>query len=168
MAQVIIDQLETALNETIYLLKGVDEKNINKLPFEGSWTAAQVGRHLYKSGVGSDALFSALGEVPQRPADAGAESLRNMFMNFEVKMKSPDFIIPEDKKYEKEQLIASLAEVKDKMISAVKQADLNQVAQLPQGHPFYGSTKLELVHFYTYHTLRHNHQIEKIKAIVVN
>jgi len=168
MAQVIIDQLETALNETIYLLKGVDEKNINKIPFEGSWTAAQVGRHLYKSGVGSDALFAAAGEQSQRPADAGVAGLRNMFMNFEVKMKSPDFIIPEDKPFKKEPLINSLAEVKDKMIGAIKKADLNQVAQLPPGHPFYGSTKLELVHFYTYHTLRHNHQLEKIKAIVIN
>jgi hypothetical protein len=168
MQQTIITQLETALNETIYLLKGFDGDNLNKIPFEGSWTAAQVGRHIYKSAFGSNDMFAAPGEQANRPADENAEGLRATFMNFDTKMKSPEYIIPEDITYSQGQLIDSLTEVKNKMLNAINSTDLGQIAQLPQGNPFVGSTKLEIVHFYTYHTLRHNHQIEKIKAIVVN
>ena len=158
----IISQLETALGKTITLLGSFNEKDLNTVPFEGSWTAAQVGRHLFKSQNGMDGLLLApTGPVDRNPEEKAAE-LKNLFLDFDTKMKSPDFIMPEEKEYDKDELIASLREVKDNMIPAAKQADLTQIAPLPQGHPFEGNTKLEMLHFVVYHTVRHNHQIEKI------
>jgi hypothetical protein len=168
MAQQIIAQLENALNETIYLLKGIDEANINKRPAEGSWSAAQVARHLYKSTAGSDEMFAAATPEAGRPVDERAENYREILMNFESKMNSPEFLVPEDKLFDKDRLIISLEEVNKIAVSAIKTSNLAQLAPLPEGHPLNGSTKLEIVHFFTYHTLRHNHQIEKIRAIVIN
>jgi len=59
MSQQIINQLEEAFNETIILLSSFNEKDINTVPFKDSWTAAQVGRHLFKSEDGIDTLFAA-------------------------------------------------------------------------------------------------------------
>jgi hypothetical protein len=158
----IISQLESALGKTITLLGSFNGKDLNAVPFEGSWTAAQVGRHLHKAGTGMDELLLApTGPVDRDPEEKAAE-LKNLFLDFDIKMKSPDFIIPEDKEYDKEQLIASLREMTDKMIPAAKETDLAHLAPLPEGHPLQGHTKLEMVHFMTYHTMRHNHQIEKI------
>ncbi|WP_294819777.1 DinB family protein [uncultured Flavobacterium sp.] len=158
----IISQLEAALGKTITLLSSFNEKDLNAVPFEGSWTAAQVGRHLYKAGNGMDELLLAPTEAVGRNPEEKAQELKNLFLDFSIKMESPDFIVPEEKEYDKELLIASLREVKNKMIPAAKETDLTQLAMLPEGHPLQGHTKLEIVHFVAYHTMRHNHQIEKI------
>lgn len=168
MSQQIITQLETALNETLYLLKGVDEANINKKPADGAWSAAQVARHLYKSTIGSDEMFAAPTPEADRPVDERAENYRQILMDFETKLDAPEFLVPEDKPFEKDRLIESLEEVNKIAVEAIKTSNLAQLAPLPEGHPLAGSTKLEIVHFFIYHTLRHNNQIERIKAIVVN
>jgi len=166
MPQQIIHQLEEAFNETIILLSSFNEKDINTVPFKDSWTAAQVGRHLFKSEDGIDTLFTAPGKPANRPPDANTEELKKTFLDFSTKMKSPDFIVPEDKDYNKQELVQSLTDANDKILKAVTANDLTQMAGLSDDHPLKGSTKLEIVHFITYHTMRHNHQIKKIKEAV--
>ncbi len=166
MSKEIINQLEIALNDTLQLLSSFNEKEINTIPFEGSWTAAQVCQHLYKSENGMDALFYAPAQPADRDPEERAASLKEMFLNFEIKMKSPDFILPEEKEYEKAELEKSLTKTKDKIIEAAQKVDLAEIAPLPEQNPLNGSTKLELVHFLTYHTMRHNHQLRNIHGLV--
>jgi len=166
MSKEITNQLETALNDTLFLLSSFNEKEMNTVPFEGSWTAAQVCRHLLKSETGMDELFYAPGKPVERKPDERADGFKELFLNFDIKMKSPDFIVPEDKDYNKEELTKPLEEAKNKMLEAMKKVNLNEDASLPEEHPLTGSTKLELVHFITYHTMRHNHQLRKIREAV--
>lgn len=166
MPQHIINQLETALDETLTLLTSFDEKELNTVPFEGSWTAAQVGRHLFKSEEGIDELFFMTTEPVDRAPDARAEEFKKIFLDFSTKMESPDFLVPDDKEYNKERLLQSLKNTKDKVVKAVQTNDLSGLASLPDAHPLKGSSKLEIVHFMTYHTMRHNHQITKIRGLV--
>jgi hypothetical protein len=166
MQKGIITQLRTALDETLELLSGFTEADLNKIPYEGSWTAAQVCRHLEKSQTGMDKLLHTSTEASGRSADEKAEGLREMFLNFETKMKSPDFILPEDRHYTHEELRVPLRDIRNKTLNALETAHLEQFAPLPKGHPFYGLTKLEMVHFMAYHTTRHNHQLKKIRDAV--
>lgn len=162
MSKEIINQLETALEETLELLSAFNEKEMNTVPFEGSWTAAQVCRHLFKSENGMDELLYQPTHPAERNPEEKAGWLKDVFLNFETKMKSPDFIKPEDKHYEKAELEGPLKETKDKMVEAANKVNLAEIAPLPDGHPFKGNTKLEMLHFITYHTMRHNHQLKKI------
>lgn len=166
MPQQIINELETALDETVNLLSSFSEKELNTVPFKGSWTAAQVGRHLFKSEDGIDKLFAAPTKPVNRPPDANAGELKKTFLDFNTKMKSPDFIVPEDIAFDKDELVESLANAKEKVLESVKENNLAYSAELPEDHPLAGSTKLEIVHFITYHTIRHNHQIKKIRELV--
>jgi len=166
MSQQIIYELEKALGETVALLSSFNEKDINTVPFKDSWTAAQVGRHLFKAEDGIDTLLFASTKPVERPPDANAESLKNILLDFDKKLESPDFLIPENKQYDKKQLLVSLKEAKQKIIPAIQANDLTNSAPLPEGHPLAGSTKLEILHFLVYHTMRHNHQIRKIKEAV--
>ena len=160
----IITNLDTALEETLQLLTSFTEAEMNKVPFEGSWTAAQVSCHLYKAEKDMDKLLLAPSQQVDRQPDERREELANIFLNFETKFQSPDFIIPEDKHYTMQELEGPMREVKDKMVAAAKTADLDELAPLPKGHPFEGATKLEMVYFTTYHAMRHNRQIRNIKA----
>jgi len=163
MSQSIINQLETALEGTLQLLSTFTEKEINTVPFEGSWTAAQVCQHLYKSENGIDQLLYAPAELADRNPGEKTQQFKEIFLNYDIKFKSPDFILPEERHYIKTELEVSLEDVKEKMITAVQNSNLTEVAPLEEGHPLKGSTKLEMIYFVTYHTMRHNHQLERIK-----
>ncbi len=166
MKNELINQLETALNKTTEMLAGFSQKDINISPAENSWSAAQVGRHLYKSTKGMDELLQAPSKPADRKPDEKAEELKQLFLNFDIKMKAPDFIEPENKEYNKEELLLSLKETNKKMLDAFQHNNLEEIAPLQEGHPLQGSTKLEILHFVTYHTMRHNHQLEKIRTQV--
>ena len=163
MSKEIINQLEAALGETLQLLSSFNEKEMNTIPFEGSWTAAQVCQHLYKSEDGMDQLLYAPTEQTDRNPEEKAAWLKEIFLNFDTKMKSPDFIVPEDKHYDKADLEEPLKATKDKMVEAAHKVNLAEIAHLPDGHPLKGNTKLEMLHFITYHTMRHNHQLKNIR-----
>ena len=162
MKKEIINELETALNKTTMLLAGFSQSEINITPSSGGWSAAQVGRHLYKSSNGTDELLKAQSETAGRQPDEKVDWLKQIFLNFETKLNAPDFIIPEDKEYNKNELIISLEDTNKKIVEAAKEANLTDVAPLPEGHPLMGITKLEMLYFITYHTMRHNRQIENL------
>lgn len=163
MPKEIINQLDAALTETLQLLSSLNEEKINKIPFEGSWTAAQVAQHLYKSIKGMDELLYTPSQQADRNPEEKAQWLKDIFLNYENKMKSPDFILPEDKYYNQSELKDSLESAKDKMTEAAKNSKLEEMAPLPEGHPLNGITKLETLYFVTYHTIRHNHQMKNIR-----
>ncbi|MGV3461291.1 MAG: DinB family protein [Flavobacterium sp.] len=166
MAKEIVNTLNAAVDNTVALLESFSQEEMNKVPFEGSWTAAQVARHIYKSLEGTDKLFDAPAEPANRPAGQKAGEFKKLMEDMDNKMQSPEFIIPEDKEYNKQELIQSLKDVKQTALNASNRTDLESVPPLQEGHPLRGATKLELVHFMAYHTQRHNHQIAKIRGIV--
>lgn len=162
--EAIISQLEKSFNETTQLLSQFSQEEINTVPFKDSWTAAQVGCHLLKSGTGTDNILNESTHPVDRAPDENAENLKKLFLNFENKMQAPDFIIPEDKIYNKEELIFSLKELTKKTIEAAYKSNLSQITSLPDIHPLKGMSKLEMIHFLTYHTMRHNNQIKNIRT----
>ncbi|WP_330444319.1 DinB family protein [Flavobacterium sp. C4GT6] len=160
--ETIISQLEKSFNETTQLLSEFNQEEINTIPFKDSWTAAQVGCHLLKSGT-DNILTESTHPVDGAP-DENIENLKKLFLNFENKMQAPDFIIPEDKIYNKQELITSLKELSRKTIEAAHKSNLSQTTSLPDIHPLKEMSKLEMIHFLTYHTMRHNNQIRNIRA----
>jgi hypothetical protein len=163
MSQEIIPQLENALEQTISLLGSLSEEQLNTIPFKGSWTAAQVGRHIYKSLDGTGQMLQSPMPVPERNPLERAPEYKNILLDFDRKMESPDFLIPEETAYDRKQLVASIKEVKEEVLPVAEKASLNEEAPLTDGNPLKGSTKLEILHFLAYHTIRHNRQIEKIR-----
>jgi hypothetical protein len=166
MKESIINQLQAVLDETVQLLSPLDKEQLNTVPFKGSWTPAQVGQHLLLSETGIDELLLTPTEIAKRQPDEKVEETRKLFLDYTIKMESPDFILPEDKEYSHDILVEPLKEIKVKITEAANTANLNEVAPLPKGHPFEGYTKLELVHFVTYHTMRHNHQIKNMMPMI--
>lgn len=162
----VITALETQLKNTITLLEGFTEEEINKIPFEGSWTAGQVGEHLRKVSYKTDKVLLAAAEAAGREPDERAAEFKNIFLNYDSRFTAPVFVDPESKAYEKQRLINALTKAKNAIINAAYKAGLTRVAPLPSQHPLAGITKLELLYFLTYHTQRHNYQLEKIKEMI--
>jgi hypothetical protein len=83
-------------------------------------------------------------------------------------MKSPDFVVPPDTSYNKEELLHSLEDIKAKIKQAIETLDLTKTC-LAFELPVYGFlTRLEAVYFILYHTQRHIHQLKNIHQKVIN
>ena len=156
----VIHEIDKVADEILNGLGSIDEKKINLVPFEGSWTAAQVIVHVTKSNNGLIRYFQETGTIPSREPDSGVETLKKIFLDFATKLKSPDFIVPEALKYNKHEIVSKLRQSFEDVLSAARECNLTDEVN----HFIFKSiTKVELAHFIVYHTQRHIHQLKKIK-----
>jgi hypothetical protein len=158
-------ELLTAIDECIAELQqgfaSLDDDEINKIPYPNSWTAGQLMQHVSKSIDGIAGAMKQKGEVAERDAAENAEKLRTIFLDFSNKFQAPDFIVPEEKIYEKQLSTKELTDAFNKLKTNSSDTNLNE---LIKGLPMGEVTKLELLHFVLYHTQRHLHQMKKIMA----
>jgi hypothetical protein len=153
--------LEKTWKELGELAKAAPAKDINKVPFTDSWTVGQLITHVTKSNRAIRQGLEMPGKLAERNPESGISKLKKMFLDFETKYQSPDFIVPEDTVYEKDAVIGVL----EKSIDTIRNSDairhLNEIISLP----IFGEiSKVELFHFVLYHTQRHVHQLKNILA----
>ena len=98
-----------------------------------------------------------------RPPDGRIEDLKSVFLDFNLKMKSPDFIIPEKKDYHRSQLQDDFKKTASQLKEAVKTLDLSEIC-VDTPSVLGELTRLELISFIILHTKRHTHQLENIKS----
>ncbi|MEO8861795.1 MAG: DinB family protein [Ginsengibacter sp.] len=156
-------QLFISLDETwaelVNLIKSTNETSVNLVPFKGSWTAAQLVRHITKSNKAIAQGLDMDGMPVQRDPEEGVAKIKNMFLDFDTKYQSPEFIVPENIHFERERIITALQKSIEQLEKASDKVELTEMINLP----IFGEvTKLELLYFVLYHTQRHNHQLRKI------
>lgn len=153
---------DTAISEMAGLIASCSREQANKVPFTGSWTAAQVAEHMRLSLNGCvDLLKGGAKATTHRAPDAKVGELQ-IFLNFDVKFNSPEFIYPEDKEYDPAALSREMEALRREFNGALGGKDLNDTLT-DFDFPFLGElTRLEVVHFVANHTQRHNRQLRRI------
>jgi phage-related protein len=157
------NELLTSIGEPVAqligLMSSLEESKINTVPYKDSWTAGQLLRHVTKSINGMAKAMHAKSKPAERDPGEKIPQLKKAFLDFANKMKSPDFIVPEEGPYEKQATIEELNRSFEHLKEGTTNADLTDMADnLPLG----AITKLEILHFVLYHTQRHVHQMKKI------
>ncbi|TMI65299.1 MAG: DUF1569 domain-containing protein [Bacteroidetes bacterium] len=165
MKQELQPALKKSFNELLSILGSLDEKQINAVPFEGSWTAAQVAEHLSRSYEIIEAL-KVQAATTERPADEKVETLKAMFLNRDVKMKSPAFILPSEKPINRELLIKDLTIKTNNIIQFLNTEDLSLSCPAINFPGFGHLTRMEWLCFISYHTERHLYQLRNIYNLI--
>lgn len=161
-------EADQTFTELLQILSSIAEVNINKVPFEGSWTAGQVAQHIILSAGGFVQLLNGPVKDTGRDPEANVQNLRATFLNFNIKMKSPDFIVPEEKDYDKQELIDNLTGIKTGLLKAIETLDATKTCtsfELP-GAGFI--TRAEGITFSIVHTERHINQLKNIQQQLLN
>jgi len=157
----ILSETSDTVSAISDLMAAVDEEMVNTVPFDGSWTAPQLLRHVSKSMQGMAKAMKMEAKQATRNPGERIEGLKNVFLNFSKKLTQPDFLIPEIQVYKKQPAIDELNKSFSEFKANASRANLNeQVEGLPLG-PI---TKLEIIHFVLFHTQRHLYQMENICA----
>lgn len=154
-------EIENTFTEMISLLSSLDEKQLNKTPFEDSWTAGQLADHLRKS-YDAGTVLKGKTEVTERAPDEKEQEFKDLFLNFDIKMKSPDFITPTNEHISKDKMINDLKDRTSLIVDVAKNEDLTLTC-LDFKFPNSGHlTRYEWISFMNVHTIRHIHQLKNI------
>ena len=161
----ILSATSDAVSKLTDLMSAVDDEKVNTVPYEGSWTAPQLLRHVTKSINGMAKAMQMEAKPAKRNPSERIDELKKIFLDFSKKLTQPDFIVPEERVYEKESAIEEL----NKSFSRFKESALSaNLDDLIEDLPLGPITKLEIIHFVLYHTQRHLHQMKKICKALKN
>lgn len=159
----IVKELKDTITEFQNLISFFNEEQLNAVLFQGSWTPGQVAQHIIMANSGFADVLNGPTSKTDRPADEWVERIKSDFLNFNIKMTSPDFIDPILKTYNKERLLAKLETIKGNISDAITTLDLEPTCTSFELPVYGGLTRLESVYFVIYHTMRHIQQLKKIK-----
>ncbi|MFD2146915.1 DinB family protein [Mucilaginibacter antarcticus] len=156
----LVAELEEAKSGILKAVAAISRDKFNTVPFKDSWTAGQVSDHLLQS-LGVDVLYGTT-ETTDRAPDQNVAPLASAFLDFTIKMKSPDFILPGDGPHDQQAFLTDFDNTFNKLITAAKTLDLSQTC-LDFKMPVMGAlTRLEFLWFYVFHTKRHTNQLQNI------
>ena len=65
------------------IISAASEEEINTVPFEGSWTAAQTAQNIILASSGLPALFAGKKEKTTREPHENVKKLDSIFLDFE-------------------------------------------------------------------------------------
>jgi len=158
----LLNELTNTRKELLKVLSLYDQENINTVPFEGSWTGGQVAEHVLKSLSG--VLQNTTGPVKptERNPETHIKQLGDIFLNMDIKMQSPDFIIPSNEPKDKEELAVSLGETLEKIKAVTGSEDLNATCIFFEMPGMGALTRIEWISFALYHSQRHTNQLRNI------
>lgn len=160
--------IATAKDEFLKALDLFDQDDINTIPFEGSWTGGQVAEHILQSVSGVLETLNGPSAPTERNPEEHVKMLGELFLNMDIKMKSPDFIIPSNSQKDKSFLMASLAKTFDGIEAVAGKGNVTDTCttfEMPTIGPL---TKIEWIQFAGFHTRRHAQQLKNIASHLKN
>lgn len=152
--------LDAAFREFKEALLSIDKNRINEVPFEGSWTPAQVADHIL---LATDGLPDGTTSAADRPADAMLPAIRPWWEDFSKKFRAAEPLQPENRERSREELISELDRVHQKDLRILDEKDLTEIC-LDFALPTIGYlTRFEWLWFVETHLRRHSHQLRNIR-----
>jgi hypothetical protein len=155
------DQLRQALtkafDEFISVFTTFQESTLNKIPFEGSWTPAQVATHII---LATDGVPDHTTGKADRPFDSMLPKIRPWWEDLNQKFKSPTELQPDDKPKKKDDLLVELHRVREKDLVIIAEKDLTIVCRDFELPSIGYLTRYEWLWFIEMHLKRHTFQLK--------
>ena len=167
MQKNLFEEVNNTIETFLKTVESFPPDKFNVIPFEGSWTAAQVTDHILKGVVDLPQLLQAKVINTDRQPDEKVAMIEKIFLDFSSKMKSPDFILPRTEPLDINELSQAWQKTKKEILDAVSSLDLSMIAtafELPGMGPF---TRFEWIWFAICHIKRHTHQLKNIHRLIV-
>jgi len=157
-------EIANAKEALLTALGKFDDETINTVPFEGSWTGGQVAEHVLKSASGVMAALEGDTKPADRNPEQNVQQLRELFLNFNIKMQSPDFIIPSNDPKDIDFLVKALSRTFDGIEKSAVSDDLSLICTTFEMPVMGYLSRSEFINFTYAHTQRHTHQLNNILA----
>lgn len=159
----LLQELDITAREVLQSIARFSQEQFNKVPFAGSWTAGQVSDHLLQSISGIPALMAGnTRPTTERKPDEHGLSIQSIFLDYDTKMTSPDFILPGAGPHDRNALLHGFRTSLDEIAVNARTVDLT-VTCMDFSFPGVGElTRWEWICFAICHTRRHTWQLNNI------
>ncbi|RXK62337.1 DinB family protein [Lacibacter luteus] len=148
-----IEEVNTAM---LHLLTTANEDALHFKPTARSWCIAQIAEHVLLSTNSVLKAMALKGSKSQRDPAEKIEELQLIFLDFEKKYNSPEFILPTKDIYVKAVLLEEFETTHLALMQLLYKIDFDEMID----HPAFGNiSKLEIAHFVWFHTQRHLRQM---------
>lgn len=155
--------LDDTASELLELVSSFNEKEVNTGLYKDSWTRGQLIEHLVRSIKSIAEALDSPGKIVEREPGERAQELKATFLDFTIKFKSPESVLPIGERHDKETLIVDLKSSIDELKKARNKANLSEAIPSPG---FGELTKLELLYLALYHTHRHLQQMKNFSVVI--
>jgi hypothetical protein len=155
-------EFDEAMSELVKTISSFSPEQFNTIPFEGSWTAGQVAEHLLKSNAGIQIVLHGNTKSTERNSVEKVKTIKAMFLDFSIKMKSPPSIIPSEEPKDRERVLNKFKTFEEDIKQVMNTADLSRTFTdypFPQLGEFTG---FEWICFAVCHAKRHTWQMKNI------
>jgi hypothetical protein len=167
----LTSEFEETTKELFEALSLFSDEDFNKIPFEGSWTAGQVAEHLFKSESNIPRVLSASSKETEGDPFEKTGIIRTVFLDYTIKLQSPEFILPSANKKQTATFIEGFEETRKELKTMIGTLDLNKTFTSFSFPQIGNWTGWELICFVVCHSKRHIRQMkmiaEKIRAVKV-
>ena len=161
----MISEIESTTHQLLQMIDSFEQETFNEVPFKDSWTPGQVTEHIFLSASGILRTVNGNTGTTQRDPHQMIAPLRDAFLNFNIKMQSPDFILPSEEPKDKATLLHSMKDTWTGLAKAARTQDLDATC-LDFEMPTVGTlTRIEWLSFVVVHTRRHIWQLKKMATI---
>jgi hypothetical protein len=169
MKEKLITEFEGTTKDLFVTLSLFTQEAFNRIPFEGSWTAGQVAEHLFKSESNIPSVLNGNSKETKRDPFEKTAIIGNVFLDYTIKLKSPEFILPSGDAKNKDVFIEGFEGTRKELRNLIDTGDLNRTFTdfpFPQLGEFTG---WEWICFAACHSKRHIRQMkiiaEKLKVV---
>ncbi|PSR53454.1 hypothetical protein AHMF7605_07905 [Adhaeribacter arboris] len=155
-------EFEKTTQELAQLFSSLSPDEINQNSSAGNWTAGQLIQHVLKVNSGFLRILNGpVKETERNPAEQVANIKANL-LDFTTKRRAGDFVTPENKTYQKEELLHALENIRVAVHHVIQISDLTPACLAFEVPVFGFLTRLEAIYFVIYHTQRHTQQLKNI------
>ncbi|MDQ6813303.1 MAG: DinB family protein [Bacteroidota bacterium] len=155
----LIQTFDTTTQQLLRAIASFSESQFHSIPFEASWTPAQVYEHIIKSNKSIVKALTGTGVLTSRRPDERALEIKELFLSTTNKFLSPQSVFPTLGNLEKEEVTERLKELAAHLNLLISTINLYETVTIPG---FGQLTKLELLHFIIYHSQRHLRQLQNM------
>lgn len=136
--------------------------DVNRVPFEGSWTAGQVAEHilLAESGI-PETVLGSTGET-NRPVAQYVPVIESIFLDFTARYQAPEFIIPSAGPHNQQQLLDAFTAERAAIREIAANEDLTLTCTDFEFPQIAHLTRWEWLQFVMCHSKRHTRQLRNI------
>jgi uncharacterized damage-inducible protein DinB len=162
MKEKLIAEFEESTRNLLATLTSFSEQEFNRVPFEGSWSIGQVAEHLLKPESSIPGIFKGNSIQTEREPFEKTGVIESIFLDYTIKMQSPEFTLPSGEQKNKQQLIKEFAGNRKELQGLMETMDLDRTFTdfpFPQLGEFTG---WEWICFAVCHTKRHIRQMKSI------
>lgn len=129
--------------------------DVNQKRADGGWSVGEIANHIVK---GTQVSLGATKKT-ERAYDKNADSIRETFLNFNLKFPAAPFLQPDTKQYFVHDLFDLLDNSKNRIIKMMDDEDLTETC-IDIEIPIWGClTKYEWLVLFENHIIRHTKQV---------